>query len=125
GENNRLQGVVESIDNAHCLVRMPDCSQIKALSVNVAGRGEQTTLSIRPERILLGAASQNCDNIVQGQVKEFIYLGDHIRLCIHTCGSSDFIVKMPVSQFDPSIKIGDKLSIGWQKDHVRALDMLD
>ena len=125
GENNRLQGVVECVDQGYCVVRMPDGSLLKALPVNVAGPGEKTTLSIRPERILLGSPSHSCDNIVQGQVKEFIYLGDHIRLCIDTCGSSDFIVKMPVSQFDPSIKIGDKLSIGWQKDHVRALDMLD
>ncbi len=57
--------------------------------------------------------------------RDFIYLGDHIRVCMNLCGSSDFIVKMPVGQFDPSIKMGDVLSVGWQSQHARALDMLD
>jgi putative spermidine/putrescine transport system ATP-binding protein len=125
GENNRLQGVIENIDGDYCSVKMPGGQTIKSLAINIAGKGQQTTLSIRPERILLGGASLSCDNVVQGQVKEFIYLGDHIRVCIETCGSSGFIVKMPISHFDPTIKIGDTLAIGWQKDHVRALDMQD
>jgi putative spermidine/putrescine transport system ATP-binding protein len=125
GENNRLQGVIENIDGDYCQVKMPGGQTIQSLAVNVAGKGAQTTLSIRPERILLGGASLSCDNVVQGQVKEFIYLGDHIRVCIDACGSSGFIVKMPISHFDPTIKIGDTLAIGWQKNHVRALDMLD
>ncbi len=125
GENNRLFGHVESIDGQHCKVRMPDGQQLSAQAINVSAPGEQTTLSIRPERILLGAAAQQCDNVAQGQVRDFIYLGDHIRVCMNMCGSSDFIVKMPVSQFDTSIKMGDVLSVGWQSQHARALDLLD
>ena len=54
--------------------------------------GEQTSLSIRPERILPRPPASIAITWY-GQVKEFIYLGDHIRLCIDTCGSSNFIVE--------------------------------
>lgn len=125
GENNRLFGHVETINGQSCTIRMPDGQQLKSQAVNVSTPGEQTTLSIRPERILLGDAANGCDNVVKGQIRDFIYLGDHIRVCMNLCGSSDFIVKMPVGQFDPSIKMGDVLSVGWQSQHARALDMLD
>jgi putative spermidine/putrescine transport system ATP-binding protein len=122
GENNQVQGKVTSIDGQHCRVTMPTGETIKALAVNVSEPGEPTTVSIRPERILLGQASQHCDNQVQGRINQFIYLGDHIRINMDTCGATDFTVKMPISQFDPACKAGDVVTLGWQQDHARALD---
>ena len=122
GENNQLHGVVQSIDGEHCIVRMPGGELLHALAINIAGPGEATTLSIRPERILIGEAAKQCTNVVQGQIREFVYLGDHIRLCIETCGNSNFIVKIPANQFDSNIRFGEEIQVGWQAEYTRALD---
>lgn len=122
GENNQLKGTVTEIEGQHCRVAMPSGEIIKALAINVQKPGEATTLSIRPERIKMGTACQGCDNLIQGKVREFIYLGDHIRINMETCGSSEFTVKMPISQFDPATKAGDLITLGWQQEHARALD---
>ena len=87
--------------------------------------GEATTVSVRPERIVLGEAAQQCDNLVSGLIQEFVYLGDHIRLRLDTCGSDHFVVKIPAGQFDGNIKFGDELHIGWQREYTRALDVMD
>lgn len=125
GENNQINGTIASIDGEHCEVKLADGSLLKALAINIGAVGEATTVSVRPERILLGEAAKSCDNLVSGQIKEFVYLGDHIRLCLDTCGSDHFVVKIPAGQFDGNIKFGDELHIGWQREYTRALDVMD
>ena len=125
GENNQIHGTIASIDGDHCEVKLADGTLLKALAINIAAAGEATTVSVRPERILLGEAAQRCDNLVSGRIKEFVYLGDHIRLCLDTCGSDHFVVKIPAGQFDGNIKFGDELYIGWQREYTRALDVMD
>ena len=125
GENNQIHGTIASIDGEHCEVKLADGTLLKALAINIAAVGEATTVSVRPERILLGEAAKSCDNLVSGRIKEFVYLGDHIRLCLDTCGSDHFVVKIPAGQFDGNIKFGDELHIGWQREYTRALDVMD
>ena len=125
GENNQIHGTIASIDGDHCEVQLADGTLLKALAINIGAAGEATTVSVRPERILLGEAAKSCDNLVSGRIKEFVYLGDHIRLCLDTCGSDHFVVKIPAGQFDGNIKFGDELSIGWQREYTRALDVMD
>ena len=125
GENNQIHGTIASIDGDHCEVKLADGTLLKALAINIAAVGEATTVSVRPERILLGEAAKSCDNLVSGRIKEFVYLGDHIRLCLDTCGSAHFVVKIPAGQFDGNIKFGDELHIGWQREYTRALDVMD
>ena len=125
GENNQIHGTIASIDGEHCEVKLADGSLLKALAINIGAVGDATTVSVRPERILLGEAAKSCDNLFSGQIKEFVYLGDHIRLCLDTCGSDHFVVKIPAGQFDGNIKFGDELHIGWQREYTRALDVMD
>ncbi len=125
GENNQIHGTIASIDGDDCEVKLADGTLLKALAINIAAVGEATTVSVRPERILLGEAAKSCDNLVSGRIKEFVYLGDHIRLCLDTCGSDHFVVKIPAGQFDSNIKFGDELHIGWQREYTRALDVMD
>ncbi|MCY1302043.1 TOBE domain protein [compost metagenome] len=82
------------------------------------------SLSIRPERISLNGASEGCANRFSGRVEEFIYLGDHVRIRMEVCGRPDFFVKQPIAELDPNLAVGDVVSLGWQVEHVRALDPL-
>jgi len=122
GENNRLSGTLQSLGNGECSVKLEGGEQLKALAVKVGQVGEPVSLSIRPERIRLGAASTACTNQVQGKIEEFIYLGDHVRIRMQVCGSHDFIVKQPIAELDPALAPGHQVSLGWQAEHIRALN---
>jgi putative spermidine/putrescine transport system ATP-binding protein len=124
GENNRFAGELIERDGAACTVRLPRGEQIRALAVNVGAAGEPVSLSIRPERIRLNAAAEGCDNRFSGRVSEFIYLGDHVRIRLEVCGKPDFFVKQPVAELDPQLAVGDVIPLGWQVEHIRALDPL-
>ncbi len=124
GENNRLNGRLLSRDGEQCVVQLERGEQVRALAINVGAVGEPVTLSIRPERVRLNAASERCDNRFTGRVAEFIYLGDHVRVRLEVCGASDFFVKQPIAELDPALAVGDVVPLGWQVEHVRALDPL-
>ncbi|ALD98001.1 MULTISPECIES: ABC transporter ATP-binding protein [Pseudomonas] len=124
GENNRLNGRLVSQDGDRCVVELERGEKVHALAINVGQPGGPVTLSIRPERINLNGRSESCANRFSGRVAEFIYLGDHVRVRLEVAGKNDFFVKQPIAELDPTLSVGDVVPIGWQVEHVRALDPL-
>lgn len=124
GENNRFAGELVERTGDTCTVQLGRGEKVQALAVNVGQPGDAVSLSIRPERIRLNAAAEGCDNRFSGRVSEFIYLGDHVRVRLEVCGKTDFFVKQPIAELDPGLAVGDVIPLGWQVEHVRALDPL-
>ncbi|KPX90334.1 Spermidine/putrescine ABC transporter ATP-binding subunit [Pseudomonas meliae] len=124
GENNRLNGRLVSQDGDRCVVELERGEKVHALAINVGQPGGPVTLSIRPERINLNGRSESCANRFSGRVAEFIYLGDHVRVRLEVASKNDFFVKQPIAELDPTLSVGDVVPIGWQVEHVRALDPL-
>nr|WP_288454671.1 ABC transporter ATP-binding protein [uncultured Pseudomonas sp.] len=124
GENNRFAGELVERTGDTCTVQLGRGEKVQALAVNVGQPGDAVSLSIRPERIRLNTAAEGCDNRFSGRVSEFIYLGDHVRVRLEVCGKTDFFVKQPIAELDPGLAVGDVIPLGWQVEHVRALDPL-
>jgi putative spermidine/putrescine transport system ATP-binding protein len=123
GENNKLMGKVEAIDGDRCKVVLDSGDAVTALKVNVGAVGDRTTLSLRPERVVIAPeGSADLDNVFEAQVRELIYLGDHIRTRVNVCGNDEFIVKVPNSSHSPDLAVGAKVRIGWITQDCRALD---
>ena len=123
GENNRLYGTVKEISGDFCQVELEGGGgMVKALSVNNGGVGSRTTLSLRPERVTIGAIEGQTENALEAKVEELIYLGDHIRSRISLSGNEDFIVKVPNSHGHVHLKEGETTQIGWEAEDCRALD---
>jgi putative spermidine/putrescine transport system ATP-binding protein len=125
GENNRLSGKVTEIDGNRCVVEVNGGGTIRALKVNVNRVGERTTVSLRPERVMVNPVAGSVDNIFEGRVKELIYLGDHVRTRVNVCGNDEFIVKIPNSQGHMVVNKGKQIQLGWSSVDCRALDPLD
>ncbi len=124
GENNRIAGQLQARDGDRCTVGLARGEKVEALAVNVGNVGDTVSLSIRPERVRLNGHSENCVNRFSGRVAEFIYLGDHVRIRLEVCGRTDFFVKQPIAELDPALSVGDVVPLGWEVEHVRALDPL-
>jgi putative spermidine/putrescine transport system ATP-binding protein len=124
GENNRINGRLLSCDAGRCVVELPRGEQVEALAVRVGQPGELVSLSVRPERVRINDHSAGCDNRFSGRVAEFIYLGDHVRVRLEVAGQDNFFVKQPIAELDPALAVGDVVPLGWQVEHVRALDPL-
>jgi len=122
GENNRLQGKVTALNGTGCTVELDDGSTVQALKVNVGQVGDRTTLSLRPERVAIAPENGTYPNVFQAQVRELIYLGDHIRTRVAVCGTDEFIVKIPNAHAHARIAEGETVTVGWALEDCRALD---
>jgi putative spermidine/putrescine transport system ATP-binding protein len=120
GENNKLYGRVTGMENSTASVELAGNIRVNALAVNCGGAGNNTMLSIRPERVLIGDSS--APNLMEGEVVELIYLGDHIRCRMEVAGTNDFIVKIANSHAHAALKVGERTPIGWVTEDCRALD---
>lgn len=122
GENNRFTGEVVEISDSQCRVRLPSGSLVEATPVAIQGQGGQSTLSIRPERVTIDPGNGTLPNIFDAEVKDVIYLGDHLRTRVSVCGSEEFVVKTPNANEHPTLKRGQKIKVGWSHSDCRALD---
>lgn len=124
GENNTLAGRIKEVDGEFCKVGFGEGLTTRARLVNVHEKGAPTSLSIRPERVHLNGAAQSLPNKVTGIIKEFIYLGDHVRVRCSVADNNNFMARVPVTQFCPTLKVGAEITLGWRDEDVRALDCL-
>lgn len=121
GENNKLSGTITAIDQNVCWVRLSDGTELSAEAVNIGNVGDQTTLSLRPERIEFEPAHAS-DNIVDGTIREVIYHGDHLRVVMEVAGNSEFIVKVRNRGDQRTLEPGQVNSLGWAARDCKALD---
>ena len=124
GENNKLNGTVSKISKDVCTVDLDGGGSVTAAAVNIGDVGSRTTLSLRPERVEIEPAKGSVPNILTGEIKELIYLGDHIRTRMMVAGNDEFIVKVPNSAGHVPLAEGKKVKVGWKTEDFRALDAL-
>jgi putative spermidine/putrescine transport system ATP-binding protein len=122
GENNRLNGTVQSITKNVATVKLDSGHIVKAMSVNTDGKGSRSMLSVRPERCIVATKKSSSMSMLDARIEELIYLGDHIRCRMNVAGDDQFIVKVPNTSGQLGLQIGANLYVGWKTDDCRALD---
>ena len=124
GENNRLAGRVTNVEDDICEVDVGG-EVVRALRVAPCGPGDAITLSIRPERVSIAPTPGLYTNEFDAGIEDITFLGDHLRLRLSVCGSSDFIVKIPNVVGHGAVIEGDRVRIGWTPTDCRVLDADD
>ncbi len=124
GENNRLHGRVASVKDDICKVETGD-EVIRALRVADLREGDETTLSIRPERVAVQPEPGLYSNELDASIEDMTFLGDHLRIRLGVCGGTDFIAKIPNVVGHGAVLEGDRIRIGWTPTDCRALNVDD
>jgi putative spermidine/putrescine transport system ATP-binding protein len=103
GDSTMLRGTVRAAqvdnDSDRCGIVLVDGRVLTGLNVNGAAVGTPVEACIRPERIVVHThAPSDRGNVLQAQVENVIYFGDHLRLlCGIGEGQSVATVKLPLS----------------------------
>jgi putative spermidine/putrescine transport system ATP-binding protein len=121
GENNHLHGVVEAMENTHCIVQLDGGARVRAQPGPSMRIGERTTLSIRPEKVHLRPAAA-ITNRFQASVMERIYLGDRLRVRVSVAGTEDFHIHLETHDH---LAAGQLIDIGWMASDCWALDPME
>ncbi|PTM91491.1 putative spermidine/putrescine transport system ATP-binding protein [Mycoplana dimorpha] len=113
GETNLVEGVVETVQGREATVRLPSGAQIvSAVSGNVAS-GQAVYLSIRPERVDLSETRGEARNVLETEVTDSVYQGDHLRVQLQTA-AHPLIAKLGrrSREFLPGTKVYAAFSAG-------------
>jgi putative spermidine/putrescine transport system ATP-binding protein len=123
GENNKLPGTVEEYSDDKCLVRLATGELIDATPVNIRKKGQETLVSIRPERIEFKPEMMPPGaHMISAEVLEVIYMGDIFRTRMRVAGSEDFVMKSRNTLGQTKLHPGETIKIGWHPQDARALD---
>lgn len=123
GENNTLTGRVRDIDNdGFCTVETDTGLLIRCVAVSIERAGEPTSLSLRPEHILLERDSGQVENSFEARVSNIVFMGDYFRTELDMGADRNFVVKVPNNSDVRPPAIGDQVRIGWRAEDCRALD---
>ncbi|MBK1664775.1 spermidine/putrescine ABC transporter ATP-binding protein [Rhodospirillum rubrum] len=122
GENNTLNGVVESVAEGYATVRLGTGETLRARAVAIDGPGGKTSVSIRPERVHIEGEPEGPVNRLAGVVSETIYHGDHMRVRARVGGNDEFTIKMRYRAGRPIPKAGEALSVILGAEDCLALD---
>jgi len=125
GENNRLDGRLEACEGDRCTIRLATGgTPIDGMPVGPVKSGDPVTISLRPERVQIGAAGHTIDAHpgcrMAGSLQEIIYLGDHVRARVVLPGNEEFMVKRPISEAQALPRIGAAVDVFWAPEHCRA-----
>ncbi|TCM74955.1 ABC transporter ATP-binding protein [Rhizobium sp. BK068] len=123
GANNSLPGVVENLSGGRALVRLKTGELISATAVGVTEKGQETSISIRPERVEFKPELMPADaHTLEALVIETVYMGDILHCRVKAAGTDNFIVKMRNTLGQTKLSAGDRIRIGWHPEDARALD---
>jgi putative spermidine/putrescine transport system ATP-binding protein len=117
GENNALDGEVESIGNGRCVVALPKGLKVAALAISDLRPGAPVQLTVRPERIALSNANGQSDNRLQATVDGCIYHGDHQRLLARLASGQVLTVKIGP---EATMAAGEAIELCWPASDCRA-----
>ena len=111
GENNRLPGIVTSIDNDFITLSLAE-------GIDIAGRametgmaiGDEATLFIRPEAIELYASETS--KVLSASVINYLFDGSNSRLEVNLHGHPAFVSLTQGQQYSP----GSQIQLGFNPD---------
>ncbi len=118
GENNAIPGVITKVNGAIGEIQLADGTKAHAQLVELNQVGDKVAMCIRPERIKVADSGGQ----IPARIREYIYLGDHVRMITEAAGNKDFMVKLPISQMNPAWTSGSLVTLDWDIEHARALD---
>ena len=123
GENNRLVGKVSERNGSSCAVTLASGARLRARPVNAGAVGSPSTLSVRPERVVLGAAAASRANRFEALVSNVVFHGDHVRVAMQVAGQDGFVAKLSNVVGVEVPVAGSSVAVGWDEDDCHALDV--
>ncbi|MEM5439895.1 ABC transporter ATP-binding protein [Paraburkholderia diazotrophica] len=117
GENNQLCGRLSEIRSENWVVDSPGMGKLTATGVGTAAAiGDSLKLSIRPERIVLGAEADSLNNRFNCRVTDRTYQGDHIRVRLAREEGDGLIAKLANNRDCERVQIGDMVTVGFRSE---------
>ncbi|GGC05171.1 polyamine-transporting ATPase [Marinobacterium zhoushanense] len=122
GENNHINGKVESNDGKIAEISLSRGDRVRALDINCPPVGEPCILSVRPENLFIAGNGREYDNVISAEFITRLYVGDSIRYFFKMSDGAELMVKVLNDQDAPVIEAGSQTRLTWATERGLALD---
>ncbi|RYH08335.1 ABC transporter ATP-binding protein [Tropicimonas sp. IMCC6043] len=113
GENNFINGRVNSITDGMAEVQLPEDGTILAFAASGLEAGGRCRVSVRPEKLFLPEEHHAHDNEVRVTHVTHYYVGDFIRYYFRLAGGGEINIKFLNDLAAPELKQGEQTSLVW------------
>ena len=125
GENNQLSGNLAEAKGASWAVDMRGVGRILVRGrTGAPSVGQGLSMSIRPERLVLGDGAQSADNHFPCRVLDRIYQGDHIRVKLQAPSEDVLVAKIPNRRGADLLEVGSTIVAGFHAEDCSAFASL-
>jgi spermidine/putrescine ABC transporter ATP-binding subunit len=120
GRNNVLSGCVEATRRGEALIALRGGTRIQVPTNKRVEAGETVDVAIRPQHMLISAASAGNPDTITGRVEEHRFLGNVVHYSIRL-PSDDVVLVESAAEFAlPAL--GIDVSLTWRKDRALLFD---
>jgi len=121
GESNLLECRIDRIEAGACTILLSNGERIEATPIDVSSADPMAILSLRPERVLVGAAATAAPNRLRARIAETIYVGDHLRVKCALQGGIEIVVKLANVYSAGLGEFGSEIDIGFRSEDCLVL----
>lgn len=93
GENNKLQGTVESAERDTVTVRLDGGQRVVASRRDCGAAGSRAVVTVRPEHVYLAGSVRQGEAAVEAHVEDVVFHGDHMRMKLLVPGGGELVIK--------------------------------
>jgi spermidine/putrescine ABC transporter ATP-binding subunit len=121
GESNFIEGSVADRKDDRIILQMEDGSALSLHLDEDINVGEEVCLCIRPEKLFIAGEDYSSENILEGVVKEVIYVGETLRYKINIGKEKMINIREMSLRKSFRHKEGDGVKISWYPRDLRKL----
>lgn len=115
GEANILGGMVQEVRDGMAVVKH-EAIEFATEAQEVA-QGDQVFVSIRPEKIRVGAEAERCANVFEGQIVDEIYVGLASKFVVELDQGPRITANVQIGDIGRSVELGSRLKVGWNPNN--------
>jgi putative spermidine/putrescine transport system ATP-binding protein len=93
GENNKLQGTVESADQDFATVRLDGGQRVRATRRDCGAAGSRAVVTVRPEHVHMSDGEAGGHASLKAHVEDVVFHGDHMRMKLLVPGGGELVIK--------------------------------
>lgn len=121
GDTNLLTGKVDSVLDGRAQIKQ-GYRDFVALGEGVYP-GEDVYISVRPEKMRVGAAAQACANHFEGTIVDQVYIGQASKVTVELDGGERVVSTVQIADIGQTIPVGSRLAVGWNPENGVVIPM--
>ena len=113
GETNLLSGTVEAVEDGSVRVAVDGLGVHGRADDGALQSGDRVHVSIRPEKIVGGRGSAQCQSTCQGEVVDVVYKGSVVRYAVRLGNGLTLLYDEQTKYHPEPYAVGSQLALGW------------